>query len=95
MQNVLWMILELSANLIEGFLCTHFIINSLNGNYKILNSKFTHIIGTVSVAAVVTVLNNVTIYEGILGIVYALFFFGFSHIFMRGQVLKNYLFSFC
>lgn len=93
MQNVLWTIVELLANLIEAFLCTHFIINSLNGNYKILNSKTTHIIGTVGFAAVVTILNNAMIYEGALGIFYTLFFFVFSHIFMRGHVLKKVFIS--
>lgn len=93
MQNVLWMILELSANLIEGFLCTHFIINSLNGKCKLLNSKITHIIGTAGTAAVVTILNNVTIYEGILGIFYAVFFFVFAHFFMRGHILKKVFIS--
>lgn len=93
MQNVLWTILELSANLIECFLCTHFIIKSLDGNCKIFNSKITHIIGTIGFASVVTFLNNVTIYEGILGVIYTLFFFAFSHIFMRGQVLKKMFIS--
>ena len=89
MQNVLWMVFELSANLFESFLCVHFLIGSFDGKCRILGAKGVHIIGTVFFTAVVTVLNQITEYEGVLGLIYSAFFIVFSLIFLRGSVLKK------
>lgn len=73
MQNVLWMVLELLANLLESFLCVHFLIGSFDGKCRILGSKGVHIIGNVFFTTAVTVLNRIAEYEGVLGLVYAVF----------------------
>lgn len=93
MYDVLWMILELAANLYETFLCINFIINSFDGKCKILSSKIIYIIGTVSMTVVVTSLNSITIYEGLLGVIYPLCFFTLSCIFIRGSILKKVFIS--
>ncbi len=89
MQNVMWMLFETAANIFQSFLTVHFIIGSFDNKCKILNVKKTHIIGTVVMAAVVTLLNNFTIYEGILGVLYSLSFFIFAYAFLYGSVIKK------
>ena len=89
MYDVLWMILELAANLCESFLCVHFIIESFDKKCKILGLRVVYIIGTVSLTAAVTVLNRVMAYEGLLGMIYVVFFTAFSIFFLRGTFLKK------
>lgn len=93
MQNVLWMVLELAVNLIESFLCIHFVIGSFDRKCKVLELKGTYLIGTIGLAAVVTVLNQITEYEGVLGLIYAVYLTVFSLIFLRGALLKKFFIS--
>lgn len=93
MFDVLWMIFELAANLCESFLCIHFIIESFDKKCRIFGLKIVYIIGTLGFAAVITSLNQITGYEGILGLIYAAFFILFSLIFLRGALLKKIFIS--
>lgn len=93
MHNVLWMILELAINFVEAFLCIHFVIGAFNGKCRILDAQIVHIIGTVGLTAVVTVLNQITEYEGVLGLIYVVFLIVFSLIFLRGSLLKKIFIS--
>ena len=93
MYDVLWIILELSANLFESFLCIHFIINSFDNKCRILSLKAAHIIGTMSMTAIVTFLNLVTEYEGLLGLIYVVSHIAFSVLFLRGTFLKKVFIS--
>lgn len=93
MYEVLWMIIELAANLCEAFLCIHFIISSFDKKCKIFGPGVVYIIGTVIMTAAVTVLNQITAYEGLLGLVYLAFFTAFSVFFLRGNFLKKIFIS--
>lgn len=93
MQNVLWMVLELAANLYESFVCIHFIICSFDKKCKTFNVKMTYLIGTVIMMAVVTILNSVTEYEGLLGLIYTVYHILFSVFFLRGTFLKKVFIS--
>ena len=93
MQSVLWFLIEVAANLCESFLCVHFIINSFDGKVKFLSSRVVHLIGTLVMATVVTVLNKMTVYEGLLGLIYVLCFFVFEIIFLRGTVCRKFFIS--
>lgn len=93
MYDVLWMILELAANLCESFLCIHFIISSFDRKCRILSLKVTYIVGTISMAAIVTFLNLTTEYEGLLGLIYTVFHITFSVFFLRGTFLKKVFIS--
>lgn len=89
MLDVLWVLWELAVNLCQAFICVHFIISSFHGECKLTNVKNTHIIGVIIQVAVVTALNYVTDYEGVLGLIYVLFYFAFSVIFLRGKLWKK------
>lgn len=93
MENILWIIFELAANLYESFLCIHFIIASFDYKCKILNAKHLHMIGTAVMTVVVTLLNGITVYEGILGVIYSFCFFLFTYIFLRGSNFKKVFIS--
>ena len=89
MKDVLWTLLETISNLFESFLCIHFIITSFDGKTKKISSKAVYIIGTLCMTAVVSVLNGLTLYEGLFGLFYVIFFFIFSLIFLRGTIQKK------
>lgn len=93
MFDILWMCLELIANLCQSFLCIHFIINSFNGKCKLVSSKAAHMIGIVCLTAIITIMNRITIYEGLLGLIYIAFFLAFSMLFLQGGVLKKIFIS--
>ena len=91
--DVLWIIIELATNLYNSFLCIHFIIASFDNKCRILNVRKLHIIGTTIMTALVTLLNSITSYEGILGITYVLYFFLFACACLRGSILKKLFIS--
>ncbi len=68
-------------------------IKSFDGKCRILKTKSVYLIGTVAFAAIVTTLNRLTVYEGVLGLCYAVFLFVFSLIFLRGTLLKKLFIS--
>lgn len=89
MQNVLWMMLELAANLIESFFCIDFIIKAFDGKFRFIKAKSVYLIGSLSLAVFVTVFNQITEYEGIFGIAYSCIMFVFLLIFLRGSIIKK------
>lgn len=93
MWNVLWMILELIMNLLEAFLCVHFVIKAFDGKCRFLGLRSVYMIGAVGFTAIVTTLNQITEYEGVLGLIYAVYLTVFSLIFLRGALLKKLFIS--
>ncbi len=93
MSDILWMCLELLANISQSFLCIHFILNSFNYKCRFLNSRTTHLIGVICLTAIITILNRITIYEGLLGLIYVLFYIFFSMLFLYGSLLKKIFIS--
>ncbi len=93
MSDILWMCLELLANICQSFLCIHFIINSFNGKCKLVSSKVAYLIGIVCLTAITTIMNRITIYEGLLGLIYIAFFLAFSMLFLQGGMLKKIFIS--
>lgn len=93
MQDVLWLSIEVAANLFESFLCIHFLISSFNGKVRILNSRVIHIVGAICLTLLVTFMNRIMTYEGLYGLVYAVYFFAFSIFLLKGSVLKKLFLS--
>ncbi|MCM1298559.1 MAG: GHKL domain-containing protein [Firmicutes bacterium] len=87
------MLLELTANLVEAFLCIHFLIGSFDGRCKLLGPASVYMIGIIGFTAVVTALNRITGYEGVLGLIYAVYLTVFSLIFLRGALIKKLFIS--
>lgn len=93
MYDMIWMIIELAANLFQSFLCVHFIIGTFYNKCRFLNTNNVHIIGTLLQTVVLTVISSYKIYEGLLGIIYSLLFFIFAHIFLHGTIIKKIFIS--
>ena len=93
MLDAMWNFIELAANLCDSFLCINFIIKSFDGKCRYFNSKITLIVGTLLLATIVTAINKIATYEGILGAVYIVVYFVFSLIFLRGSILKKIFIS--
>ena len=93
MLDAMWNFIELAANLCDSFLCINFIIKSFDGKCRYFNSKITLIVGALLLATIVTAINKITTYEGILGAVYIVVYFVFSLIFLRGSILKKIFIS--
>lgn len=93
MSDILWWCIELIINIGQYFLCIHFIINSFNGKFRFVNSISAHIIGIAGLTSVVMALNRITIYKGVLSLIYVAFFFVFSMVFLRGSLLKKIFIS--
>lgn len=89
MSDILWLCLELLANIFESYLCIHFIISSFDNKCRLVNCRGTHIIGVAVLTSIVSILNRITVYEGLLGLLYVVFFICFSLIFLRGSFLKK------
>ena len=90
MSDVLWTCLELLANIFQSFVGIHFITRSFGSRCRLVNIKLTYLIGIVTVTIMYTVMNMITVYEGLIGsIIYTVVFFIFSLVFLYGSVLKK------
>lgn len=93
MINILWMCLELAASFLETLFCIHFIIKSFNGKVKVIGLRATYAVGLLGMTATVTIMNHITIYEGLLGFIYVVLFFTFSVVFLHGAFWKKLFIS--
>lgn len=66
---------------------------SFDGKCKIFGLKIVYIIGTIGFATIAISINQITEYEGILGLIYEAYFIVFSLIFLRGAWLKKLFIS--
>lgn len=93
MQDILWFIIEAIANLCDSYICTRFIVKSSDGKCRFFGSKGTKIAGSLILTASVTILNRLTLYEGLLGIIYVIEFLAFSLIFLQGSIIRKIFIS--
>lgn len=93
MNEPFWIVLEIITNIYQSFLVMHFICSSFNNDFRFSNGKMIFVFGSLINALLLTVLNGITSYEGLLGIIYSIYFFGFSLLFLKGSVLKKLFIS--
>ena len=89
MKEVLWNLFELLINIYEGFIVFHFVCSFLNFNIKNRKNKIVYISGSLGYTAVVTVINNLSAFEGILGLIYPILVFAFAVVFLEGGTAKK------
>lgn len=89
MTDLLWNIFETSVNLFESCVVVHFICAFLHHDYKSLRGKMIYFIGVAIDFVCVTVVNNLTVYEGILGAIYILIYFIYNLIFLKGTIFHK------
>lgn len=92
MVDILWNIFELTVTVFEEFVIIHFICKFLNFDFSTFKGKLVYISGSIGGAVVVTILDLFSDYSGWLGIIYVVYWFVFSLLFVKGTIW-NKLFS--
>lgn len=87
-------VFELLVNVFEAFVLVHFIFSFHRYDYKSKRSKAIYAACSIGHAALVTAMNLFNSFEGILGLVYVLYIFIISVIFLRGSIWSK-LFTAC
>lgn len=94
MADLLWEVFELSVSMFESIVIIRFICKFLEHDFKSFNGKFIFGLGVLLDFFCVTLLNELIVYEGILGITYIVVYFLFTMIFLKGGILKKLFVSF-
>lgn len=89
-----WTVFETIVSLFESCVVIHFICAFLKHDFKTVRGKIVYIIGVIIDFAAVIILNSITVYEGLLGIIYILVYLIFSSIFLKGEFLQKIFTSF-
>ncbi len=89
----LWDLFELSATVFEAFVLVTFISGMLDKKFRFKNGKLTIVIGALSLATVITIMNSLMIYEGLFGIIYSIVYFIYAMIALKGSVIKKVFIS--
>lgn len=87
--NILWGIFELLVTVFEAFIIVFFISGMLERKYRFKNAKAVVIIGALFLAAVITTMNFLMIYEGLFGVIYSAIYFIYAAIALKGSVVKK------
>lgn len=93
MRGVLWDLFELLINVYEGFIIFHFVCSFMEFNFRKRKNRIAFLIGSLGFAVVVTMINAISSFEGIMGLVYPLFVFLFAVIFIEGNIVKKFFVS--
>ena len=91
--SILWDLFELSATVFEAFVLVTFISGMLDKKFRFKNGRLTIVIGTLSLATVITIMNSLMIYEGLFGIIYSMVYFIYAMIALKGPVIKKVFIS--
>lgn len=87
--DILWNIFEILVTVFEAFTIIFFISGMLGRKYRYKNIKAAVIAGSLSLAAVITFMNTLMIYEGLFGIIYSVIYFIYAAIALKGSVIKK------
>lgn len=91
--GILWDLFELSATVFEAFVLVTFISDMLDKKFRFKNGRLTIVIGALSLATVITIMNSLMIYEGLFGIIYSMVYFIYAMIALKGPVIKKVFIS--
>ena len=87
--ELLWLFFEIGVDIYESFVVIHFICSILKFRNNIKKRKHFIFIGTMAMTALIIVINSLALYEGLLGVLYSVFFFLFSLAFLNGTILQK------
>ena len=90
--EIIWTIFETTVTLFENFVVCYFINKFLKQDLSTRNGKLLYIIGSLSFAIIVTIVNRLTLYEGVYGVIYTVQFFIYS-LFLPGSLVKKIFIS--
>lgn len=87
--NILWSIFEILVTVFEAFIIVFFISGMLERKYRFKNIKAAVITGALFIAAVITIMNSLMIYEGLFGVIYSIVYFIYAAVALKGSVVKK------
>ena len=89
MAEILWKAFELLVSLFECCVVIRFICVFLQHDFKSRKGKIIFIVGVLFDFISVSVINEITTYEGIVGLIYILIYLMFCILFLRGNIMKK------
>lgn len=89
MTDVLWKAFELLVSFLECCVVIHFICAFLNHDFKTTKGIIIYFIGVIIDFSCVNILNLITVYEGVLGIIYILIYYLYAIVFLKGSKIKK------
>ncbi len=84
--NVFSNVFELLVNVFEAFVLVHFIFSFHRYDYKSKHSKAIYSACSLGYAALVTILNSLSLFEGVLGFAYIAYMFVISLLFLKDSI---------
>ena len=89
MIDFLWKLLEFAATIFDGFILTRFVFLTLNCNLKYRANKVKYFISSIGYAIIISIMNSVTVFEGLGGVIYTVYAFLISLFLLQGTVIKK------
>ena len=89
MIDFLWKLLELAVTIFDGFILTRFVFLTLNCNLQYRANKVKYFISSIGYAIIISIMNSVTVFEGLGGVIYTVYAFLISLFLLQGTVIKK------
>lgn len=89
MIDFLWKLLELAVTIFDGFVLTRFVFLTLNCNLQYRANKVKYFISSIGYAIIISIMNSVTVFEGLGGVIYTVYAFLISLFLLQGTVIKK------
>lgn len=89
MIDFLWKLLELAVTIFDGFVLTRFVFLTLNCNLQYRANKAKYFISSIGYAIIISIMNSVTVFEGLGGVIYTVYAFLISLFLLQGTVIKK------
>ncbi|MBE6845649.1 MAG: GHKL domain-containing protein [Ruminococcus sp.] len=89
MIDFLWKLLEFAVTIFDGFVLTRFVFLSLNCNLQYPTNKAKYFISSIGYAIVISIMNSITVFEGLGGVIYTVYAFLISLFLLQGTVIKK------
>ncbi len=89
MKDAIWNVFELLVNVYEGCIIFHFVCAFLDFNIKNQKNKIIFLVGILGHVVLVTIINSLTFFEGVIGLIYPVAVFVFTLVFLDGSILKK------
>lgn len=89
MAEILWKVFEVLVSLFESCIVIRFICVFLQHDFKSSKGKIIFIVGVLFDFICVSVINEITTYEGIAGLIYILIYLIFCILFLQGNIMKK------
>lgn len=89
MNATIWKVFEIAVNIYEGFNIFYFVFSFFEYNFMPKENRLVFSIGVLGYTIVVSIINQLTFYEGIIGVIYIVLVFIFALFVLYGSIIKK------